>query len=264
MILLDKKTGKANLSKYLSKADGIDWFEGRHAYQNYQTMLMSIADEYEFNFDAVVAGFCALSPNNDYVGNLRSLVSVLDGLNRGIAPEHITVSTYNHCKERAIKYILRQEQFHTPKRGLKILNFYYNILYPESKNWATIDGHMAAAFQGDGTLTMKEVMLTKGKYNIIKEATQDIAWEAKLLPNQVQAIIWFVRKRVYGIKYDANFDLFDNKNDSWRIIMPLDEIKPYGTTLERQELATPETQTLSVQMQQTLLPSESHTEKAPE
>ena len=256
MKLEDKNKGINNLLYYLSKADDIDIFEARNAYKNYHIMLNNIAIKYGFSFNKTVAAFCALSPNNDYFGNLRSLVSILHGINKRISHNQIIVSTYNHCKYRAINYLIGNDFFDSPKRGLKIINFYKNILYPESEKWVTIDGHIAAAYQGNSNLNMKDVFLTKANYIQIAESLKLLSsWSQNLsLPNQLQAAIWFARKRIYKIKYNPNYDMFYSNADRWRIIIPVDEIRPYDQkTLEKFNMATQKTQKIQMQMQQTLL-----------
>lgn len=71
-----------NLEKMFRQADAIDRAEGLLAYQRYYEVMKSIAEKYNFPVDRVIAVFVSTSPNNDYFGNLRSTVSVLDGINK--------------------------------------------------------------------------------------------------------------------------------------------------------------------------------------
>lgn len=216
-----------NFYKYYKKSDQTDRIEGTLAYAKYHVLLNKIANTYCYEFKPVVAAFCALSPNNDYYGNLRSLVSVLDGLNRSTPHKDIIVSTYNHCKYRAIMY-LNGEKFETSKRGMKILNFYRNLIDPTDSEFVTIDGHMAAMFIGDDKAVMKEMIIgTRKEYKRIAKILSDMANELGLLPNQLQATLWFTRKRILKIKYVPNRDMFADKDDSWRINVCLESLKPY-------------------------------------
>lgn len=65
------------LSALLAQADSTDRKDGARAYAAYRTVLQRFADHYGAPLDRTVAAFAALSPNNDYHGNLRSLSSVL-------------------------------------------------------------------------------------------------------------------------------------------------------------------------------------------
>ena len=227
MEIASKRIGKRNLYRYLSLADDIDIEESKTAYHNYRSMMRMISELYEFPLDKTTAAFCALSPNNDYFGNLRSLVSVLHGLSSCIEHERIVISTYNHCKFRAISYLLGIHEFVAPERGLKILSFYQNIMEPESYDWVTIDGHISAAYNGNPDATMKESILTKKNYAEIQGVLFEIAKELGEIPNAVQARIWLTRKRVYKIKYTPNLDMLREAGDQSGILIDPDLIKAY-------------------------------------
>src|SRR4051812_1436254 len=94
-----------NLAAAWEQSDAIDREEGALAYRRYNALMRSIADKHNRQLDRVVAAFVALSPNNDYKSNLRSLVSLLEGLNNGLPIRRITVSSYGHCKRRAASYL---------------------------------------------------------------------------------------------------------------------------------------------------------------
>jgi hypothetical protein len=117
-----------NLRTYFELADSTDITEGMVAYERYNIVMRRIAEKYEYPLDATCAVFCSLSPNSDYWGNLRSTVSVLQGINEARVADDITVSTYGHCKLRAVAYATGAKSFTEETRGPKILNFYHNIL----------------------------------------------------------------------------------------------------------------------------------------
>lgn len=221
------RKGGANLKWMLGQADHVDMSEGQTAYVKYNAVMRQYSDRYGYQLSKVTAAFCALSPNNDYVGNLRSLTSVIEGLRDGTEHGQIIISTYNHCKYRAIKYLTGEDEFDTDKRGLKIRSFYHNIISPGCPKNVTIDGHIAAAFCGDPNLVMKDVILSRKMYREISAVVNRMAKKAELLPNQLQAIIWFTRKRIYRIKYSPIRDMFSDPSDQWRIMIPLDELKAY-------------------------------------
>jgi hypothetical protein len=55
-----------------------------------------------------------------------------------------------------------------------------------------------------------------------------LAEELKVVANQVQATVWFTRKRVLNVRYDPQPCMFGWKDDNvWRTLVPLDELKPY-------------------------------------
>lgn len=216
----------SNLRKMLARADATDVAEGKLAYFRYNEVMTGLANHYGHSVSKVTAAFCSLSPNSDYFGNLRSTASCLQGLNDGIPDHLIVVSTYNHCRDRALAYLRGQRSFIEDTKGPKIKNFYHNILDPHDTRWVTVDGHMVASWRGQN-LTMKEALCTISEYREIKHAAQVLAFEYLLIPHQVQAIIWFARKRTLNIKYDGNLDFFKAQDDQWKTLHDPASIKPY-------------------------------------
>jgi len=216
-----------NLRKMYQLATDADIAEGLLAYGRYNKVIQMFADEYGVSFERTLSAFVALSPNNDYFGNLRSLASVLAGYRAGRPVEDITISTYNHCRDRAFLYVTGERDFLATSKGLKIRSFYYNILTPDCPKHVTIDGHMKAAYEGEA-LTMKEAIVgTKGEYHRIANAAKRLAKLEGMLPNQIQAVIWFTRKRVFEIKYQPQLSLFGDHSDTWRTVITPAEALPY-------------------------------------
>lgn len=214
--------GVEGLQRFYAMASAVELAQALEAYPSYHYMLNCIATQYKQPLDRVVAAFVSLSPNSDYMGNLRSLVSVLEGLRHGVALEAVVVSTYNHCKQRAWKYLLGELDFVHTTKGKKILNFYHNILEPKNPLWVTVDGHIVAAWYGADNMTMKQALLNARTYEQIKSGVQQLALAEGLVPNQYQAVVWFVRKRFLGIRYDLQYDLFsDRAGIVW------DRVQPY-------------------------------------
>lgn len=219
---------RANLERMFARADADDLREAAQAYFRYHRLMREIADAYTQPFERTVAAFAALSPNNDYVGNLRSLVSVLDGIKAGAPLESIVVSTYKHCRDRAYSYLVGAEQFPQRTTGLKILNFYMNIIDPTDLRWVTIDGHMCAAYRGDDAATMKDAIVrSRAEYEEIAFVVKECARAHFMLPHQYQAAIWFARKRTLRVRFDAQINLFRPRDDLWQISHPVAELKPY-------------------------------------
>lgn len=216
-----------NLQHMFDQADDDDYSEGLLAYYRYNMVMRDLAHRYKVDIAKVIAAFCATSPNNDYVGNLRSVASILDAFKSGRSFDTVQISTYRHCGARAWSYVEGTADFVTQVRGLKILNFYHNVLHPSDNRYVTIDGHMVAAYRGQN-LTMKEAICrTVREYEDIALTTKALAFNNFLLPNQYQAIVWFARKRVFNIKYDGRRDMFLPRDDLWRTLRNVDEIVPF-------------------------------------
>lgn len=220
------RTPWQNLHHYYAQADAVDLNEGMVAYERYHMVMRRLAEKYQYPLDATCAVFCSLSPNSDYWGNLRSTVTVLQGLNEGRDAAEINVSTYRHCMLRAIAYA-RGASFTAKTKGPKILNFYHNILTPHSSRWVTIDGHMVGIMR-DSRATMRELLIKPHEYEQCAYQIKQFAFNNFMLPNQMQAILWFVRKRLLNVVYDGQFDMFGESNDAWKTARDVDTIKPYS------------------------------------
>lgn len=217
----------ANLERMFNCADIHDRMEGEQAYFRYRSLMVEIADRYHQPLDRVVAAFAALSPNNDYEGNLRSLVSVLAGFRDGVPCACINVSTYRHCRDRAYSYLTGRASFLERVRGLKIKNFYHNVMDPYDLRWVTIDGHMVAAYRGDDQATMKDSIVKPREYEEIAFVVKECARKRFLLPHQYQAIVWFARKRALRVRFTPQVDLFTPTDDLWQVTRDVDSLKPF-------------------------------------
>jgi len=219
-----------NLAAMFSRVDKIDFDEGLLAYQRYHLVMQALADLYGFTLTQVVSAFVSLSPNSDYYGNLRSTVSVLQGINQSMGDDDIVVSTYNHCKHRALAYARGEKSFLQWTKGLKILNFYHNILDPLDDRHCTIDGHMSAIWQGRMNMTMKEALIKPAQYTLIKEAVTAFAYAHHVRPCEMQAMLWFTRKRVCNVVYDPQLNIFAQGSDVWNTLANVKLIRPYLKT----------------------------------
>lgn len=225
--------GYRNLAVLWTKADDMDRSDGYHAYERYNRLMKTIAAHYSVPTERVVAAFVALSPNSDYHGNLRSLVSMLEAGRQGLSYESAIVSTYNACRARAALY-LTGTPFLDHAKGLKTRAFYQNILVPYEAGPVTVDGHMYHAWAGTSG-GMRDAKVTRKIYAQISHDMCRLASEMHLLPHQVQAILWFARKRLLDVVYDRQMSLLDRDSGYQKTAFKLNEIKPYGVENEHQD-----------------------------
>jgi len=217
-----------NLIDLWTLRDDIDELEGYRAYMGYNQVMRDFANFYDAPFDRVVEVFVALSPNNDYHGNLRSMASVLNAHQRGRVFATVTVSTYRACSKRAWGYITGQTNFLDTVKGPKIRAFRDNIINHATSQAVTVDGHMIGAWMGE-SLTMKAaavLLKSKRDYRLIESKIQKLAGLLKLKPHQLQAVLWMTRKRVLNVKYDAQYGLF-NQGDAWTTLCDPEDYPPY-------------------------------------
>lgn len=216
-----------NLYNLLSTANPIDIKEGLQAYRRYHVLMRDIANYYRYPLEDVVAAFVALSPNNSYKQNVRSLISVIDGHKKGKPLELIKTTTYNHCRDRAYKYI-QGNDFLSSVKGLKTKAFYKCILEPCKVNDAVIDGHLLNAYRNE-LKPLKGTHISKKLYREIESICQELALKFYLLPNQVQAILWFAWKRKNTILLPSTqLHLWiDRTGDFWQTSLDLSDLQPY-------------------------------------
>ncbi len=183
---------------------------GAMAYPMYHAAMRRFATHYRAPFVQTVEAFVALSPNNDYHGNLRSLASVLAAARDGRGVDSFNVTTYRACAIRAMGYITGQVSFLDTVRGPKITAFRHNILYPHTSRRVTVDGHMIGVWHGEN-LTMKQaaaLMVGPAHYARIEADFLTIARRVKLQGCALQAALWTARKRERGVKYEDQVELF--------------------------------------------------------
>lgn len=220
--------GPHNLTAMFAQADSVDLSEGRHSYERYHKVMQDLSDLYGVAIDRVIAAFCALSPNNDYAGNLRSLVTLLYAYCHEWPVDEIECSTYRHCLLRAFGYVMGDVNFLDDATGRKIRAFYKNVLNPEDRSCVTVDGHICATWRGE-RLTMKQAIVKGNKeYDAIEQAIMVLACKANIRPNQYQAVLWFTRKRVFNIKAEMHRDMFLPADDVWRTYRDVKAIKPFN------------------------------------
>jgi hypothetical protein len=190
--------GTENIMRVFRLADSVDLEEGAAAYFRYRETMLSIGREYGYPLEATAAAFAALSPNNDYAGNLRALVSVMRAHREG--RDDYTVTSYRACAGRAMLY-LSGTPFLSHAKGPKTRAFYVNITQPWLPHVVTVDGHMVSVWKGE-RLRMKEV----GKFRY--------------------EVVWFTWKRINNVVYDPQMSML-REGDQWGLVTVPGEVRPY-------------------------------------
>lgn len=219
-----------HINKWIDQIEDAEWVEGKLAYPRYRQTMMNFANVSNISIERITAAFVALSPNNDYVGNLRSLKScvmhVLDKRSKHVTP---TVTTYKACAGRALSYLRGDVDFWTTVKGPKIKSFYLNILYPDLDDIVTVDGHMVCIWKGtDVTMKDAQVSFSLRQYKDAAKAFCLAAKEHDVLANHLQASLWFTRKRVLDIKARSNqMSFWEDKSDTWKTVWEFWEVRDF-------------------------------------
>jgi hypothetical protein len=158
----------------LPEPAGKDWYREAHA------LAADLAARHHTTTDVVAAVLSALSPACSWAQNQKDAAALLDNL------EHTPV-TYGHNARKARSIILKElnpaNAF--PKTSPKTWNFYNNILYPESRDFVTIDRHAYRIATGQRSLKFG-----LREYREIAEMYRKASKKLGLLPNELQAILW--------------------------------------------------------------------------
>jgi hypothetical protein len=205
-----------NLLRVWDQADFTDYAEGMLAYSRYNRTLARLAKTYQFPLESVVGAFAALSPNLDYLNNLRSTVSLLRGSER--------TAGYGACRDRAQR-ALRGEHFLTFTRGPKTRAFFQNIMDPSDPAPVTIDGHAYCAWVGR-RMTMRAVVDTPWRYEDVADGYREAANRIGVLPCQFQAVLWFAWKHINGILFRPQMHLF-RQHDQWGLDLRPSDIRDF-------------------------------------
>lgn len=218
--------GIHHLRVLFAKAHPAEIQEGRAAYWRYHRLCSQVAERNGFSSIVGAAVFSALSPNNDYLGNLRDMRRLLEARSQGMDTGDFRVSTYGQNKLKAWRIAcgaapLRQ------LTALKTRNFFLNVCQPDNPEPVTVDGHMYWCWHGrrgrvtghkpkgstvptnrDGAAKMSPRL-----YREIAQGIRTLAEEVGLLPNQAQAVLWLTYRRVHNIQGTRQLELLPKDCD---------------------------------------------------
>ena len=204
----------ANLQRVFDRATDHDIEVAKESYPKYQRITAEVARKYGFKARVGAAVFAALSPNNDYWGNLRDLDKLLAAAAAGKDLDDFTVSTYGNNKRKAWDIA----QGGDPEElivALKTRNFFHNIDDPESPDWVCIDGHMFNVYHGvrrpiqSKNNANRVVKVTKLDYFAISATVRTFADNHGLIPCQMQGVLWITWRRIHGIHSPKQQELWD-------------------------------------------------------
>jgi hypothetical protein len=198
-----------NLKFVFEKADKADIKIAEEAWFKMNRLCGQIAEKHGFTLRTGAAVFAALSPNNDYHGNLRDADRLLEAAKAGIGINDFKVSTYGNNKRKAWSIAKGTEPLDVivfPKTR----SFFLNIFNPLDPYPVTVDGHIYNAWHGR-RISLKGAA-QKGShklYEIVAADVRELAKEKGVLPNVAQGIIWYSWRRMHGILFRPQLELWD-------------------------------------------------------
>jgi hypothetical protein len=191
---------KANLEWVMEQAKPADLESAHEAWFRYREIVTGIAERNSYPMMVGAAVFAALSPNNDYLGNLRDTARLLAAAHAGDPIESFPVSTYGNNKRKAWR-IAHGENPLDLIVSPKTRNFFLNIIDPADPGPVTVDGHIFNAWTGVRLpLVSAAQKLRAGYYDDVAQDIRQIGAERRLIPNIIQGIVWYSWKRLHRIK----------------------------------------------------------------
>lgn len=205
---------KFNLVRVWEQATDRDKEVAIASYPKYQQLTGAIAEKYRFPPIVGAAVFAALSPNNDYWGNLRNTDDLLAAAAAGKGLDDFKVSTYGNNKRKAWR-IAHGEDPDKLITALKTSNFFHNIADPTDPRYVTIDGHMHNIWFGkrapiqSKNPAVRVVKVDNRMYPVIADGIKAFACEHGLLPCEMQGVLWQTWRRIHAIRTPAQQELWD-------------------------------------------------------
>lgn len=189
-------------------ANDADWQIARQAWFRYQRIVGGIAARYGFPTHIGAAVFAALSPNNDYLGNIRDVNRLLEAAAAGKGLGDFKVSTYGANKRKAWRIVKGENPLDLivfPKTR----NFYLNIVDPTDPQPVTVDGHIFNAWSGvRRRLNSAEMKGYTKSYGQVAEDIRQIAVDRGMVSNVAQGGIWYCWKRLHRIKHSDQMEFW--------------------------------------------------------
>lgn len=199
---------KENLERVLENVSQADWEIAGQAWFRYNKIVGGIAERCNFTTRTGAAVFAALSPNNDYLGNLRDTARLLIAAEAKMGLSDFKVSTYGANKIKAWQIAHGTEPLDliiAPKTR----NFFLNVADPTDPNPVTVDGHIFNAWCNRRVpLNSADMKGVSKHYDTVADAIREIGLERRLLPNMVQGLIWYCWKRMHNIRISGQMEFW--------------------------------------------------------
>lgn len=211
-VLKLNKLVKNILSYYLlatlgENSEGLTWYNDANTYAK------ELAARFNISVSQVVGIIAAFSPQAGWLENKRYTVTFL------LHPNSVLRSKVVINKAKVILTLRNEGDIY---QALSIVNkayktkaFFNNILNPDIQTGVTIDRHAIAASvqKTDNVFALDESItqnLTSAQYKFFEAAYIEAAKQANILPQQMQAIVWTVYRRLRELKAHATTNEFQS------------------------------------------------------
>jgi hypothetical protein len=196
-----------NLKAVYDRASRRDVTIAADSYPKYNRLVGRIAAKHGYSLCIGAAVFAALSPNNDYWGNLRDTDTLLAGAAAGKTVEDVSVHTYGHNKRKAWA-IAHGADPYLQIIASKTRNFFLNVLDPTDPVPVTIDGHMYNVWHGVRR-NLVGLRVPNSLYEVVADGVRSLAAEKECLPCVVQGVLWITWKKIHRIRISPQGEFWD-------------------------------------------------------
>ena len=211
---LNKEIIKNNLEKAYLSANKEEIENGTNWYKKANLELIFLCGKYLINLDKICTITSVLSPLT-YWG--RNVEYTEKAINQFLFFFFFKVHIFRK-NDNKVEQILNCsdddfiiEDYMNKNTGRKTYNFTYNLYQPENINYVTIDSFMVSLACGLAEYSFSIKINNKG-YDIIKEQVMILANKYKIIPCELQAILWNVSHRVNNKSYQDLISLVKEQN----------------------------------------------------
>ena len=185
-----------NLATTSELKEGLNWYNDAKQY------CIELADRFNVKVSQVAGIIAAFSPQTGWTENKRWTLSFL------ISPNNWIKNDVQYEKAKAILKLTNEADIYQALSlngtAWKTKAFFLNMLNPDVTTEVTIDRHaIAACIQSPDkveALSDDYGKLTVKQYRFLEQCYGNAAIELGILPQQLQAIVWTVYRRLRDLK----------------------------------------------------------------
>lgn len=206
-------SGKSNLVSVFDNSSESERSIYLPAYFRNRDILQGIADIHGVSLEISAGVFSAVSPNNQHMSNLSDTNNLLRAVKSGVPEESISVHTYHANRNKAYRIASGEDPLRV-LRGNKTSNFYLNCRFPEDPHPVTVDGHMINVYLNREPIRIQplnpldRIHATKSLYHEIANSLREVASQFGLRAHEVQSVIWYTWRRLHGIKFSSQAEMW--------------------------------------------------------
>ena len=202
-----------NLASHLEAQEGMNWYKEANTYSK------ELSARFGHSLSQIAGIIAVFSPQSGWAENKRYAVSFLTNPKNRVKSLCQTLKVKNICKLQDEAKIYNALSI--TGKAFKTKAFFLNILNYDIVTNVTIDRHaIAACIQNPSNVWALDESygkLTKQQYEFFELAYVTAAGELGIMPQQLQAIVWTVYRRMrdlrqYSMKDAKQWQPFDNEN----------------------------------------------------